>query len=299
MPIIVLSPVTSAMRGVMLAIAVLGAATVSADARADSETLADLAKRTHFHGLAVDPVGPDRLYLATHHGLFLVTMDGTAAPLSPVQDFMGFTPHPTTPSILFASGHPAAGGNLGVVMSADGGAHWTQISPGLDGPVDFHQMDVSAADPRVVYGNYKGIQVSRDGGKNWVMAGPAPGGLIDFAASTRSAELLFAATQVGLFVSEDSGAVWRPIAFGGAVVSAVARGPAGTVFAFVVGQGLFLAKEDDLGNWTLLSGDFGERIPIHLAFDAQDPQRIFVATQTNDILASGDGGKTWIKIGAQ
>ena len=36
-------------------------------------------------------------------------------------DYMGFIPHPTDPSLLFASGHPAGGGNLGFIVSNDGG----------------------------------------------------------------------------------------------------------------------------------------------------------------------------------
>jgi hypothetical protein len=43
---------------------------------------------------------------------------------------MGFTPHPTNPSILYASGHPAGGGNLGFIASEDGGRSWSQAKDG-------------------------------------------------------------------------------------------------------------------------------------------------------------------------
>jgi hypothetical protein len=65
-----------------------------------STTVQALAEDTHFHGIAVHPTDPSRLYLATHHGLYAVAGDGSATRLSPVQDFMGFTPHPTEPSTL-------------------------------------------------------------------------------------------------------------------------------------------------------------------------------------------------------
>ena len=119
-------------------------------------TVEALAEDSHFHGLAVDPTDPSRLYLATHHGLYAVAPDGTAERLSPVQDFMGFTPHPSEPSTLYASGHPAGGGNLGFIVSGDAGRTWTQLSPGVGGPVDFHQMDVSPADPKTIYGAHGG-----------------------------------------------------------------------------------------------------------------------------------------------
>jgi hypothetical protein len=48
-----------------------------------------------------------------------------------VQDFMGFTPHPSDPATLYSSGHPAGGGNLGFIVSEDGGGSWTQLADAL------------------------------------------------------------------------------------------------------------------------------------------------------------------------
>ena len=118
--------------GVPLAVAIIAAGAFLAT-RSHSEastTVEALARATHFHGIAVDPADPSRLYLATHHGLYAVEPDGSATQLSPVQDFMGFTPHPTDPSILYASGHPAGGGNLGFISSEDGGRSWSQLAEG-------------------------------------------------------------------------------------------------------------------------------------------------------------------------
>ena len=79
--------------------------------------------------------------------------------------------------IYFASGHPADGGNLGVIRSSDGGAGWELLDPGVGGPVDFHQLDVSKSDPSVLYGVYGTLQVSRDGGETWLAVAEAPPGL--------------------------------------------------------------------------------------------------------------------------
>jgi photosystem II stability/assembly factor-like uncharacterized protein len=261
----------------------------------DAVSLSELDNETHYHGLAVDPADPSRLYLATHHGFYLVGPDGMAKRLSPVQDFMGFTPHPSDPSVLYASGHPSGGGNLGFLMSADGGANWTQVSPGVDGPVDFHQMDVSPADPRVIYGVYGGIQVSRDGGRTWSMAGPAPEGLISLAASARSPDRLYSATETGLVVSDDAGVLWQAGAFHGEAVSMVSTGPGNALYAYVVGRGLMMAKEDRLNGWSLLSAD--PRILLHLAIDERHPERMFAIAYNAGILQSEDGGKTWRSFG--
>jgi photosystem II stability/assembly factor-like uncharacterized protein len=267
-------------------------------AAGDAVPLSELRRQTHFHGLAVDPADRSHLYLATHHGFFRVGADGLATRLSVVQDFMGFTPHPTDPAILYASGHPQGGGNLGFIVSTDGGATWTQLSPGADGPADFHQMDVSPADPRVVYGAYGTIQVSRDGGMNWTRSGPAPEGLIGLAASTLAADRLYAATRVGLLVSDDAGATWRPAGFDTEIVSLVRTAPGGRLLAFVVGRGLLSTAETDLANWTPLGSGFVDRVLLHLAIDPSDPNRLYAITNDSDVIASADGGASWSRFGA-
>jgi hypothetical protein len=129
-------------------VAVLAVAVTAFAIHTAAETVAvsDLSTLTPIHGLAVDRRDPSRLLIATHHGLFRIGADGKAERLSPVQDFMGFTPHPSNPSRLYAGGHPAQGGNLGFIASDDQGRIWSQASPGANGPVDFHQMTVSPAD---------------------------------------------------------------------------------------------------------------------------------------------------------
>ncbi|HET6157223.1 MAG TPA: hypothetical protein VFE34_02670 [Dongiaceae bacterium] len=275
-----------------LAFAAISLATPAA---ADSITLSDLEKQTHYHGLAVDPADPSRLYLAIHHGFYRVGADGMATRLSQMQDFMGFTQHPTDPSILYASGHPSSGRNLGFLMSADGGASWTQISQGLDGPVDFHQMDVSPADPRVIYGVYGGLQISRDGGKSWTMAGSVPQGLVALAASARSADRLYAATQNGLLYSEDAGVTWQAPAFKGEVVTMVATGADDALYAYVVGRGLMSARENRPDTWSSLSAD--PRIQLHLAIDGRHPERMFAIAHKAGIIQSDDGGNNWRSFG--
>jgi len=273
-----------------IAAALAYAALAMPAAAADSVSLAELQKQTHYHGLAVDPADPSRLYLATHHGFYRIGADGTATRLSQVQDFMGFTPHPTDPSVLYASGHPSNGGNLGFLMSIDGGANWTQIAPGADGPVDFHQMDVNPADPKVIYGVYRGLQVSRDGGKTWAIAGQPPEGLIALAASASAAERIYGATQIGLMVSDDAGATWRALAFGGMPVSMIATGADGALYAYVVGNGLMRATEAQPETWAPLSSD--PRIQLHLAIDGKEPNRLFAIAHKAGIIRSDDGGKT-------
>lgn len=268
----------------------------------DSTSIQALARSTHFHGIAVDRGDPARVYLATHHGLYAVSDDGRAVRVSREgHDFMGFVPDPGDPAVLYASGHPAGGGNLGFIVSRDGGKTWAQRAEGARGPVDFHQLDVSAADPDVMYGVFGGLQVSRDAGRTWRLAGPVPEGLIDLAASALERDRIYAATQRGLVMSRDGGATWERAHPVDAPATLIAASADGTLYAFVVGVGLVSAREAAL-EWRTLHDDFGARFILHLAVDPSNPERLYAITyhsETRDggLAASSDGGRTWHALG--
>lgn len=256
--------------------------------------LVELTQRTHVHGIGVDPTNASTIWLATHHGFFAVSADGTATRLSDTQsDFMGFTPHPADASVLFASGHPPSGGNLGVLKSTDGGQSWERIATGVNGPVDFHQMDVSPADSRVLYGAYVGqLQVSRDGGASWNIVGPAPQGLIDLAASASDPDRLYAGTEQGLRLSRDGGKSWQPAHVLNRPATMVEVTPDGTVYAFMIGNGLLRTSEPNLA-WQTVSEAFGDDYVLHLAADPRNAGRLYAATYRGKVLTSADAGKTW------
>ncbi len=278
---------------------VAAASSALSQAVAERTTVSQLAQHSHFHGIAVDPRDPARIYLATHHGFFAVSPDGTATRLSVSRDdFMGFTPHPSDPGMLYASGHPAEGGNLGFIASTDGGKTWRQISPGVGGPVDFHQMTVSPVDPKTIYGAYAGsLQVSRDGGKTWAISGRAPDGMIDLAASATDANRLYAATQAGLLQSIDAGRTWTVAFTLKRPVTMVEVASPGEVYAFVIGTGLVKAAEPALG-WETLANSWGENYLLHLAADPKHPSILYAVTGKGGIVASKDGGKTWASFGS-
>jgi photosystem II stability/assembly factor-like uncharacterized protein len=269
-----------------------------------STTVQALTEHTHFHGLAVDASDPGRLYLATHHGLYELAPDGSAERLSAVQDFMGFTPHPTEPSILYASGHPPSGGNLGFIASEDGGRSWSQLAEGVGGPADFHQMDVSPADPKTIYGAYSGqLQMSQDGGYNWEVVGAAPEGLVDLAASSKDPGTLYAATESGLLKSEDGGRSWQDAYWLRQLATMVYATPDGAVFAFVVGTGLIQTTEPKL-SWQSVNRDgFGGDYVLHFAVDPTNHRKLYAVTfdpqsKTQAVSASNDAGESWVPLGS-
>jgi len=248
----------------------------------------------HIHDLAVDPADPTRLYLATHNGLFLAAPDGTATRVGDItHDLMSFAPDPKNFGRFYASGHPAGGGNLGVLSSADRGVTWERLSDGVGGPVDFHAMAVSGADPDVAYGMFNGLQTSRDGGRSWRKVGPLPDRTFALAASVRDADTVYAAAMGGLFVSRDGGSSWSPAFMQRKPATVVQVTTAGKIYAFVYGVGLVVGAEPGTG-WTVRSNDFGDRYPLKLAVDPGDPERIHVVADTGAIVTSKDGGRSWV-----
>ncbi|MBI4970060.1 MAG: exo-alpha-sialidase [Rhodospirillales bacterium] len=255
------------------------------------------AELSHVHGLAADPLDQGGLLVATHHGLWRLGSKGVAAPVSVSRDdFMGFVAHPTDRKIFYASGHPARGGNLGFIASTDGGQNWTAISPGLDGPVDFHQMDVSKADPQVIYGVHGTIQRSADGGKSWRASGRPPKGIIALAASASDPNRLYAGTEEGLVRSNDGGATWQAAHLMRRPATLVHTTKSGQLYAFVVGTGLIVADEANM-TWKLVNADFADRVLLHLAHDPAQPQRLFAYDNKRRFLHSDDGGRSWKEMG--
>lgn len=263
-----------------------------------------LSSQTHFHGVAAVRDAPGHIFLATHHGLYLVHDDGEADLLSERQDdFMGFTAHPTNANLLYASGHPANGGNLGFVMSADGGRTWTKVADGVNGPVDFHQIDVNRRYPQVIHGLHNGLQRSEDAGRTWRRVSAAiPANILDLATSPANTQIIYAATENGLVRSRNGGMNWEQAHAQQSAATMVQTTIGGDVFAFVVGVGLVRAKEPDL-RWEILSENLGPEIIMHLAIDEQVPARIYAATVhgvsgAQSIMRSADGGRRWTRLGA-
>jgi photosystem II stability/assembly factor-like uncharacterized protein len=137
--------------------------------------------------------------------------------------------------------------------------------------------------------------MSRDGANTWTIVAPAPDRLIDLAASSNDAEVVYAATEGGLLLSIDAGKTWKPL-IDTAPVTMIEVTADGTMYAFLFGQGLATAKEG-VFDWSVVSSDWDQDFILHLAVDPADPDRMFAATGNSQIVASGDGGKTWAAFG--
>ncbi|MGH9896127.1 MAG: WD40/YVTN/BNR-like repeat-containing protein, partial [bacterium] len=168
------------------------------------------------HGLAVDPNDRSILYVATHHGLFRGVNDAAWSKVgAQTLDLMGFTMHPTQPSVMYASGHPGGMSRddwaIGVVKSTDGGKTWQTMA--LKNEVDFHAMTISLASPETVWGHYyrnQRVYESVDGGLTWMDFAPQapPPQIAAIASHAMEEETVFAGTSDGVWVSRDAGHEW-------------------------------------------------------------------------------------------
>ena len=287
---------------ILLSIAIIAGAITYAN-RTSTETVAEESvakepKLEHVHGFSVDVSNENRLLIATHHGL-MQFLDNKLSKIGAVSDdLMGFTPHPTDPSVYFSSGHPTRGGSLGFQKSSDGGTTWQKVSDGINGPVDFHSMAISTVDPDLIYGHFGSLQHSKDGGKTWQVA---KGSVQPYSLSTdpKREGIIYAASANGVLMSEDNGDSWKSYSSGldnGAVSTFAVSPDASYALAFsqVLGG---LGKTTNNGiTWSKISESFGGSAILFISYSKTNPLIAYSMTQANDIFKSSDGGATWIKL---
>ncbi|HYF05751.1 MAG TPA: hypothetical protein VEA59_06300 [Patescibacteria group bacterium] len=266
-----------------------------------SNQLIPAAKITHGHGMAVDVADPNKLYIATHHGIYVLVNDKDLYQVgNNNNDFMGFSPDAKNPKTFYASGHPVNGGNIGFQKSDDGGFTWNVVSEGIDGPVDFHAMSVSPVNPDLVYGWYKGkLQRSLDNGKNWLTFNNGfP--IIGLTADPKDENIVYALSpQVGgIMVSKDKGEKWQVLSkdLESSSVSALGVDPKDSKFMLSYSEKLGLAISTDGGiSWQQINQSFDGNV-LYFAFDNHDSKKVYALTHTNALYKSLNGGETWNKI---
>ena len=266
------------------------------------------------------------LYLATHNGLFKKDIvdnsssnnaSGWIESGKDKSDLMGFTIDPSNKGVMYSSGHPQTGGNLGFRISNDYGVTWQKISDvTAPTPIDFHTITVGNS-PEIIYaasGIGDNIFISTDGGKNWTINSPPDGQqVVTLATNQSNSNILYAATTNGLFSSQDQGKDWQEIEDelvigNNTMITGIEISPDGkTVYAFAVpnqtdeiGNGYIIKSTDGAKNWTKTEGQIpGAQFVSKFAFDKngdvytaliQDSTQIGVASS---VYSSNDDGNTW------
>ena len=271
---------------------------VSKPAASSAKMRTAVSTITHGHGLAVDLVNPDNVYIATHHGLILFEGGKLFQIGKKKDDYMGFSPDTSDPNTFFASGHPESGGNIGFQKSTDGGYSWQTISEGVNGPVDFHAMAVSPANPQYVYGWFQGnLQRSTDGGAHFEIVNKNLL-TVQLVGDPLDAKTVYAASPSGegILVSHDEGISFSSLspALSGGAISGIAVDPTNPKHMLVFSEKLGgLVQSKDSGHtWQSVQGSMSGTI-LFVAFSPSKPSVVYALAHTNALYKSTDGGSTW------
>jgi len=256
----------------------------------------------HSHGLAVDITSSTRLYIATHNGLDVLINDSNLYRVGKgTDDQMGFVAHPKNAKILFASGHPVTGGNVGVQKSEDGGVTWKKIADGVNGPVDFHAMTISSVNTDLLYGWYDStLQRSDDGGVTWkLVAAKNLSQVISLTTDPQKADRLYAETASGIMVSDDRGETWNVWSekFRNDLVIVLAFNPKNTSEALVsTKQQGFLKTTNGGKTWKSMDLPEANGLVLFVAYDPQNPSNLYALLTDQSLYKSTNGGDVWKKI---
>lgn len=231
--------------------------------------------------------------------------------------------HPTDPQTLYVGGAQA-----GIWKTTDGGASWTPLTDDQCS-LAMGSLAIDPVDPEIVYGgtgeqhfsgdSYYGCGVLRssNGGSTWthldrLLPPGAAGGVrtsrirIDpGTAGSTTATRVYAATDAGFMISDDSGRSWRTTHDG--IVTDLLMDPRdpSVLVIGVYGDGVF--RSDDAGeSWTGLPlgvpPDEGGR--VNLALAPSDPEILYAAVhnredgQLQGVHRSDDGGGRWSELSA-
>ncbi len=201
---------------------------------------------------------------------------------------------PSDPKIL------VAGTLLGVYRSTDSGVHWKLISP--EGSKELHEVEsiaIDPVDPQTIYaGTWHLPWKTTDGGEHWENIKE---GIIDdsdvfsIIVDPKQPTLMYASACSGIYKSENRGEKFKKIQ---GIPSTARRTRVlmqdpqhlNIVFAGTT-EGLFRSG-DSGATWLRTTGP--EVIVNDVYVDPSDSNRVLLATERGGVLASNDGGMSFV-----
>lgn len=241
----------------------------------------------HVHGLGVTE---DTLFVATHHGLYAYEDGEWSQRSSDRADHMGFSL--VSERLMFRSGHPETGGNLGVQRSTDGGRTWQTLSNVTDAPVDFHAMASSRSRPVAIYGWSQGLFRSMEDPEEWepVQAFGLPAQVGALAVDDEGR--VYASTPAGVSRSPKGGERWEAVS--SELVFALATGGDELYASKTQGEGV-IRSSDGGESWDDVSEGL-DASPIVALAASGNGRTVVAADQNASLWRSDNGGGTWTRV---
>ncbi|MGH9597225.1 MAG: WD40/YVTN/BNR-like repeat-containing protein [Edaphobacter sp.] len=216
------------------------------------------------------------------------------------QSIRGLAAAPSDPKIL------VAGTLKGVYRSADGGMHWKLISPA--GSQEIHEVESVAIDPvnsEIIYaGTWHLPWKTIDGGANWTSIKQGiieDSDVFSIIIDPKQPNVVYASACSGIYKSDDGGAKFK----GGVGVNKAHGIPSSArrtrvlmqdpkdlniVFAGTT-EGLYRSGDSGAG-WQRMTGP--EVIVNDVYIDPSNTNRVLLATDKGGVLASNDGGFSFL-----
>lgn len=283
--------------GVILAVVVLGIFYISSGGSNVTLSFPDI------HGMSFTGDG-EQLRVATHTGIVAYQDGNWSKPDIPINDYMGYS---GTENGFFSSGHPGAGSNLvnplGLIRSDDHGANITTIN--FLGETDFHVMGASYYGDTVYILNpaqnsllSAGLHYSLDAGQTWEqsVANGLTASPMQITVHPTEDGVIAAATQGGVFFSNDYGENFTQIGDGG-IATSVAFDPNGEQLLFGFDNLLSYSLTDGQITPLITSPQIAtDQAILYIAINPLTDEIAF-STSDRDVFYSPDNGQSWEQIG--
>jgi hypothetical protein len=231
----------------------------------------------------------DSIYLATNNGLYSKHQNSTWVQVgNDKSDITAFVINPKKEGVMYSSGYPSTGGNLGFRMSTDSGNTWKTISPvtgkssiktvsflsGIN-PIAFNSIAISPVNTEILYGSSEDgniLYMTKDEGKTWAPKTTLPSNINikSIAAHPSDPNNVFIGTNSGIFDSTDYGNNWTKVKselMRESTITGLGFNQNNELFAYVMpntaveegsdnnnGNGYIIKSDESGKNWTKTNG---------------------------------------------
>lgn len=188
--------------------------------------------------------------------------------------------------------------------TSDGGRHWAPMHSGMIDDSDVMSIVVDHANPRRLYASAcSGIYRSDNAGGVWRKIQGIPytaRRTLVIRQESRHPQVVYAGTTEGLWKTANAGALWQRVTPANWVINALVLDEERPHRMVIGTEQLGVLRSEDGARTFLASNDgFNHRQIVSLALDADRPARVLavLANAPEPVLATDDGGRTWLPLG--